>query len=343
MDLSTTYLGLKLRNPIVPSASPISQTLDGIRQLEDAGAGAVVMVSLFEEQITAEAEILDHFLTYGAETYAEAITYFPRMDTYNVGPDRYLDLIRKAKEAVRIPIIGSLNGVSTGGWIEYAQKIQQAGADALELNVYYIPTSIRMTSAEVERMYLDVVCDVRKSISIPVAVKIAPYFSALANMAYQLAEAGADGLVMFNRFYQPDFNLDKLEVEPSLSFSRSSDMLLALRWVAILYGRVSVDFAITNGVHTYQDVLKGMMAGANVTMLAAELLKNGIGRITDILAELRTWMEEHEYESITQMRGSMSQRHVAEPAAFERANYMKALQSWRPDPAGSGFQVRIKS
>lgn len=339
MDLTTTYLGLKLKNPLVPSAGPISQTLDGIRSLEDAGAPAVVMYSLFEEQIIAESQALDHYLSYGTQSSWEALSYFPEMEHFNVGPDGYLELIRQAKAATRIPIIGSLNGVSTGGWIEYARLIEQAGADALELNIYYIPTSIKMSAADVERMYLEIVRDVRQTIHIPVAVKIGPYFSSMANMAYQLAEAGADGLVLFNRFYQPDLDLDKLEPVPSLVFSQSFDMRLALRWVAILYGHVGLDFAITNGVHTSQDVLKGLMAGANVTMMTAELLQHGCGRIGEVLGEVRQWMEEHEYESVTQMRGSMSQRHVAEPAAFERANYMKALQSWRPDPAGSGYQA----
>ncbi len=337
MDLSTTYMGLRLKNPIVPSASPLSETVDSIRRLEDAGAAAVVMYSLFEEQITAESHLLNHFLSYGTESYAEARSYFPEMAAYKTGPDEYLNLIRRAKEAVDIPIIGSLNGVSTGGWIEYARKIQEAGADALELNIYFIPTAITMTGAEVEQIYVDVVRDVAQSITIPVAVKIGPYFSAMANMALRLAEAGAKALVMFNRFYQPDFDLERLEVVPSLVFSTSFAMRVALRWVAILYGRVAVDFAITNGVHSYEDVLKGLMAGANVMMMASELLKHGIGRIGEILDEMTRWMEEHEYESVAQMRGSMSQLHVAEPAAFERANYMKALQLWRPDASRWGF------
>ncbi|RME45855.1 MAG: dihydroorotate dehydrogenase-like protein [Chloroflexi bacterium] len=334
VDLTTTYMGITLKNPIVPSSSPLSGNVDGIRRMEDMGAAAVVMYSLFEEQITLESQQLDHYLSYGVESFGEALSYFPEMETYNVGPDQYLNLISQAKQSVGIPIIGSLNGVSTGGWIEYARLIEEAGADALELNVYYIPTNPALTGAEVEEMYLDVLRDVKKSVSIPVAVKLSPYFSATANMAQRLAEAGADALVLFNRFYEPDFDLEHLEVVPHLVLSDSHELRLRLHWVAILYGRVPVDLAITGGVHTHEDVLKGLMAGARVTMMASELLKNGTGRIAEILNDLVEWMEEHEYESVAQMQGSMSQQHVAEPAAFERANYMKELDSWRPDPTG---------
>lgn len=334
MDLTTTYMGLTLKHPVVPSASPLSQGLDQIRRLEDAGASVIVMYSLFEEQITAESHLLDHYLSYGAESFAEALSYYPEMETYNVGPQEYLDLIQRAKAAVDIPIIGSLNGVSSGGWIEYARHIEEAGADGLELNIYYIPTDPNMTGQEVEQMYVDVVRDVRQSVSIPVAVKVGPYFSAFANMAKRFHEAGADALVVFNRFYQPDFDLEHLEVVPNLVLSSSHELRLPLRWVAILYGRVPIDFAITSGVHTHEDVLKGLMAGARVMMMASELLRNGVERIGQVVEELRRWMEEHEYESVRQMQGSMSQQNVAEPAAFERANYMKVLQSWRPDPTG---------
>ncbi len=335
MDLSTSYMGMTLKHPVVPSASPLSQSLDGIRRLEDAGASAIVMYSLFEEQIVAESRNLDHYLTYGTESFAEALSYFPQMANYNVGPQEYLNLLSSAKAAVDVPIIGSLNGVSTGGWIEYARYIQEAGADGLELNIYYIPTEPGMGSDAIEQMYLDVVRNVKASVTIPVAVKLSPYFSAFANMAMRLHEAGADALVMFNRFYQPDFDLDALEVVPNLVLSSSTELRLPLRWVALLYSRVPTDFAITSGVHTYRDVLKGMMAGANVTMMASELLRNGEARIGAIVDEMTQWMEEHEYKSITQMRGSMSQMNVAEPAAFERANYMKVLASWRQDPTGS--------
>jgi dihydroorotate dehydrogenase (fumarate) len=334
MDLTTTYMGMALKNPIVPSASPLSESLDNIRRMEDAGAAAVVMYSLFEEQITLESQQLDHYLSYGVESFAEALSYFPDMETYKVGPDDYLNRVRRAKQAVNIPVIGSLNGVSTGGWIEYARQIEEAGADGLELNVYYIPTDLGMTSAEVEQLYLDILRDVKKTVSIPVAMKLSPYFSATANMAQRLAEAGADALVLFNRFYQPDFDLENLEVVPRVVLSNAHELLLPLRWVAILYGRVPVDLAITSGVHTLEEVLKGLMAGAKVTMMASELLQNGIQRISHILEGMAQWMEEYEYESVTQMQGSMSQQNVAEAAAFERANYMKVLGSWRPEPGG---------
>ena len=338
MDLTTTYMGMTLKHPIVPSASPLSKNLDSIRRLEDAGAAAIVMYSLFEEQIASESLMLDHYLTYGTESFAEALSYFPRMENYNVGPHEYVDLVRSAKEAVDIPIIGSLNGISTGGWIEYARYIEDAGADGLELNIYYIPTDPFMDSAEVEQMYLDVVHDVKKTVTIPVAVKVGPYFSSFANMAMRLKQAGADALVVFNRFYQPDLDIEELNVAPNLMLSNSYEMRLPLRWVAMLYGRVPVDMAITSGVRTYEDVLKGMMAGANVTMLASELLRNGEQRIGALVQEVTQWMEEHEYESIKQMQGSMSQRNVAEPAAFERANYMKVLGSWRQDPTGASLK-----
>jgi dihydroorotate dehydrogenase (fumarate) len=334
IDLTTNYLGLKLKHPVVPSASPLSDSLDKIKRLEDAGASAVVMYSLFEEQIVGESHLLDHYLSYGAESFAEALDYFPEMDSYNVGPHAYLDLIRRSKESVQIPIIGSLNGVSTGGWVEYARMIQEAGADALELNIYYIPTDPALTGAEVEQMYLDVVHDVKANISIPLAVKVGPYFSSFANMAMRLAKAGADGLVIFNRFYQPDLDLERLEVVPNLTLSSAWELRTPIRWVSILYGRVPVDFAVTRGVHSYEDVLKGVMAGANVTMMASELLRNGVGRIGLIVQEVARWLEEHEYHSLKQARGSMSQQNVAEPAAFERANYMKVLQSWKYDPTG---------
>jgi dihydroorotate dehydrogenase (fumarate) len=335
MDLTTTYMGLALKNPIVASSSPLSYNVENIHRLEDAGAAAVVMYSLFEEQITLESNQLDHYLSYGTDSFGEALSYFPEMESYNTGPEKYLNLLSQAKEAVSIPIIGSLNGVSTGGWIEYAKKIQEAGADALELNVYYIPTNVTVTGSEIEQMYLDILAEVKKSVSIPVAMKLSPYFSATANMAYCLAEAGANALVLFNRFYQPDLDIEGLEVVPRLALSKSRELHLPLRWVAILYGRVPTDLAITSGVHNHVDVLKSLMAGAKVTMMASALLRKGPGRITKILKQMGKWMEEHEYESVTQMQGSMSQQSVAEPAAFERANYMKILQSWRPDPTGT--------
>ena len=332
MDLSTSYLGLELRNPLVASASPLSMEVENFKRLEDAGAAAVVMHSLFEEQITHESKELDHYLSYGIESNAEALTYFPDLEEYDVGPEEYLNNIRAAKREVDIPIIGSLNGVSAGGWTEYAKHIEEAGADALELNIYFIPTSLDLAAAEIEDMYAEVAKQVIETTSLPVAVKLSPYFTAMPSMAQRLAGTGAKGLVLFNRFFQPDFDIEELEVVPRLVLSDSNELRLPLRWVAILYGQVSVDFAITSGVHSHEDVLKSMMAGANVAMMASEILQNGIERLTDILTDMTLWMETHEYESVRQMQGSLSRRHASEGAAFERANYMKTLQSWRPDP-----------
>jgi dihydroorotate dehydrogenase (fumarate) len=330
MSLSTNYLGLVLKNPIVASSSPLSHTVDSIQRLEDAGASAVVMYSLFEEQITFDSLYVDHYLRNNTNSFAESLSYFPEMDAYNVWPDEYLNLIRRAKESVGIPIIGSLNGVSIGGWTNYAGLIEDAGADALELNIYYVPTSLEITGREVEDMYVDMLRQVKRAVTIPVAIKLSPFFSSVAHMSKRLVDHGADGLVLFNRFYQPDLDLDKLEVAPRLVLSNSNELRLPLRWVAILYGRILADLAITTGVHTSEDVLKGLMAGAKVTMMASELLQNGVRRIKEVLREVETWMDEHEYVSVAQMIGSMSQQHCAEPAAFERANYMKTLDSYQP-------------
>jgi dihydroorotate dehydrogenase (fumarate) len=328
IDLSTTYLGLRLKNPLVVSASPLCEDIGNIRRMEDAGASAVALHSLFEEQINLESQVLDHYLSYGTESYAESVSYFPDLTAYNLGPEGYLEHIRRAKAAVDIPIIGSLNGVSTGGWITYAKKIEEAGADALELNIYYIPTDPELTGAQIEQMYVDLVHDVKRSVRIPVAVKLGHAFTAMANIARRLDRMGADGLVLFNRFYQPDFDLENLEVVPSLTLSNSYELLLRLHWIAILYGHIRADMAVTGGVHTAQDVLKAMMAGAKVATMTSALLKFGIEHLTTVVADLLKWMEEHEYESIRQMQGSMSQRNVAEPAAFERANYLKVLSSY---------------
>ena len=334
MDLSTTYLGLDLAHPIVPSASPLSRDVDTICRMEDAGAPAVVMHSLFEEQLRHESHHLHHYLEYGAESFGEALSYLPEHDTYHVGPDRYLEHIREAKERIDVPVIASLNGISRGGWTEYARQLQAAGADAIELNVYYLPADPTVTGTEVERRYIDIVHAVRNAVSIPLSVKIGPYFSAVGHVARRLTEAGANGLVLFNRFYQPDFDLDTLEVVPHLVLSTSWEMRLPLRWIAILYGRIDADFALTSGVHTYEDVLKALMAGASVTMVASEFLRNGIERLTEMRNALETWMELREYASVRQMQGSMSQRHVRDSASFERANYVRVLHSWRPDPTG---------
>jgi len=295
MNLTTNYLGLQLKNPVVASSSPLSHTIDSIRRLEDAGAAAVVMYSLFEEQIGFYSYYIDYHLTQGIDSYAESISYFPDMQSYNVGPDAYMELIRRAKEAVDIPIIGSLNGASVGGWTDYAALIEEAGADALELNVYYVPTNTEISGIEVEVLYLDILSAVRHAVDIPVAVKLSPFFSSIANMASRLTDHGADGLVLFNRFYQPDFDLDNLEVAPRLVLSNSNELRLPLRWVAILYGRLNADLAITSGIHTSQDVIKGLMAGAKVTMMASELLQNGVRRIGQVLNEVTTWLTEHEY------------------------------------------------
>ncbi|MGH9872447.1 MAG: dihydroorotate dehydrogenase-like protein [Pyrinomonadaceae bacterium] len=330
MTLCTNYLGLPLKNPIVVSSCPLSHTVDSIRRLEDSGASAVVMYSLFEEQITFDSLLLDTYLRSGTNSYAESLSYFPETDSFNAEPDQHLNLIRRAKEAVAIPIIGSLNGISPGGWTNYAALIEEAGADALELNVYYVPTSVDLTGEDVENVYLDMLRQVKSSVRIPVAMKLSPFFSSTANMARRLVDEGASGLVLFNRFYQPDLNLETLEVAPRLVLSNSYELRLPLRWVAILYGRLLADLAITSGVHTAEDVLKGLMAGAKVTMMASELLQKGPRRIKEILSEIENWMDEHEYASVAQMIGSMSQQNCAEPAAFERANYMKTLDSYQP-------------
>jgi dihydroorotate dehydrogenase (fumarate) len=328
VDLSTTYLGLKLKNPIVASSSPLTQKPETAEELEAAGVAAVIMHSLFEEQIIHESLKLHDDLMRGTESYAEALTYLPDYGQYSVGPETYLNTLRKMKQTINVPVIGSLNGVSTGGWINYALKIQDAGADALELNTYYLATDPDLTGVELEDTYITLVSDIRKRVSIPIAVKLSPFFTALPNFARRVAEAGANGLVLFNRFYQPDFDLEELEVVPNLMLSSSIEMRLPLRWIAILYGRIPVDFAMTGGVHTGMDVLKAAMAGASVTNIASEFLQKGPGRVAGILSEVTTWMEEHEYVSINQMKGSMSQQAVAEPAAFERANYMKVLSSY---------------
>jgi dihydroorotate dehydrogenase (fumarate) len=328
VDLSTTYLGLTLKNPLVVSSSPLCEKIDNIRRMEDAGAAAVVLHSLFEEQITLESHHLDRYLSHGTESFAESLTYFPDMIDYNLGPDGYLEHIRRAKFVADIPIIGSLNGSSTGGWISYAKKIQEAGADALELNLYYIPTDPDLSGAQVEQMYVDLVRDVKASVSIPVAVKLGHSFSAFANLARRLDQAGANGLVLFNRFYQPDFDLENLEVVHTLTLSSSYELLLRLHWIAILYGHIRADLAVTGGVHTALDVLKAMMVGARVAMMTSALLTNGIQHLTTVRADLLAWMEGHEYESIRQMQGSMSHRSVPDPAAFERGNYMKVLSSY---------------
>jgi dihydroorotate dehydrogenase (fumarate) len=303
-----------------------------VQRMEAAGLSAVVLYSLFEEQIIHESLELDHYLTQGTESYAEATSYLPTYGKYSLTPEKYTDHVSKVKQAVNIPVIGSLNGVSSGGWVEWAKRIQDAGADALELNIYFLPTDPNLDSKELEATYIQLVGDVKSSISIPVAVKLSPFFTAIPNIFSKLVEAGADGLVLFNRFYQPDFDLEALEVVPNLVLSNSNDLRLPLRWIAMLYGKLEADLALTSGIHTTEDVIKAVMAGANVTMTTSALLKYGIDRAADILEGLKTWMEENEYESIHQMKGSMSQVAVAEPAAFERANYIQVLSSYKALP-----------
>lgn len=330
MSLTTNYLGLTLKNPLVHSSSPLSKSLDHMRRMEDAGAAAVVLYSLFEEQITHDSREIDHYLTWGAESYAEALSYFPEPESFNLGPDGYVEHLYQAKQALSVPVIGSLNGVSSGGWVRFARLIEEAGADALELNIYYLPSDIYLTGAEVEAHYLELVREVKANVGIPVAIKLSPFFSSIPNFAKQLDDAGADGIVLFNRFYQPDIDLEQLEVLPNLELSRSSELRLRLRWVALLYGRLHSDLAITGGVHTGADLLKCMMVGARAAMTTSAILAHGSDRFTDILVDVVNWMEERDYQSIEQMQGSMSQINVANPAAFERANYMKALGSFTP-------------
>jgi len=328
VDLTTTYLGLPLKNPLVASASPLSKKPETAVQLEQAGVSAIVMYSLFEEQILWESRKLHEDLSRGVESFGEALTYLPDYASYSIGPEGYLKTLSKIKQAVKIPVIGSLNGVTMGGWTEYAQKIEQAGADALELNMYDIACDPQVSSAQLEDQYIALVSQIRKWVKIPLAVKLSPFFTSLPHFARRLVEAGADGLVLFNRFYQPDFDLEELEVIPNLVLSNSHELRLPLRWIAILYGRIEADFALTSGVHSAEDLIKAVMAGASVAMVTSSLLRNGINHAAKILEDLQNWMVEHEYDSVRQLKGSMSQKAVAEPAAFERANYLMVLGSY---------------
>ncbi len=330
MDLTTTYLGMKLKNPVVPSASPLSKDLDKVKRLEESGAAAITLWSLFEEEIESEQLELFYRTTLHSESYAEALSYFPEFPEYKVGPETYLEHIRKIKETVHIPVIASINGKSLGGWVDFAKKIEQAGADALELNIYFLATDINISGAEIDKMYIDIVSEVRKAVKIPIAVKLSPYFSSTAWLANELVKAGANGLVLFNRFYQPDIDLENLEVVPNVILSTSFANRLPLRWIAILYGRVNADLAATSGISTAEDVIKMIMAGASVTQMFSALIKFGEKHIARVLNDIQKWMEEHEYESIEQMKGSMSHKAVENPAAFERANYMKILQTFDP-------------
>jgi len=328
-DLKTKYLGLDLENPFIPAASPLTEDVDGVRKLEDSGAAAVVMHSLFEEQIVQEALALHHHLEAGTESFAEALTYFPQMDEYHAGPDEYLEILRKSKKAVGIPVIASLNGTSKGGWIDYAKKMQEAGADAIECNVYYLPTDMAETAADVEKRYLEICRAVKSAVKIPVAMKLSAFFSALPSTAKALADAGADGLVLFNRFYQPDIDVDAREVKPRLVLSTSEESRLALRWIAILHGRVKADLAANRGIHTAQDGLKLLMAGADALQVCSALLINGPAHLKVLVKGLSDLMDKLELDSVRQIKGSLSQKKCPDPAAFERANYMKTLLSYR--------------
>jgi dihydroorotate dehydrogenase (fumarate) len=328
IDLTTPYLGKTLCSPLVCSASPLCEDVGQLRRMEDAGAGAVVLHSLFEEQIRREGLDLDQFLEQNTDSYAEAVSYFPDMNSYNLGPDGYLEHVRRAKAALGIPVIASLNGSTPGGWTEYARLIEQAGADAIELNVYYLPTDPARSALDIEWQYVELVRAVKNCLSVPVAVKLSPFFTAPVEFAGRLAAAGADALVLFNRFYQPDFDLEALEVVPSLRLSDPSELLLRLHWTAILFGAVEADLAITGGVHSGHDAIKAMMAGARVAMLTSALLKHGIDHLKRVRAETIRWMEEHGYATVRQMQGSMSLRHVPDPGAYQRANYLKVLRSY---------------
>ncbi|HEX2729768.1 MAG TPA: dihydroorotate dehydrogenase-like protein [Rubrobacteraceae bacterium] len=329
MDLTTTYLGLELKHPIAASAGPLSSTLDGIRRLEEGGAAAVVLFSLFEEHIRHENESFSYLYEQGAERFPESLSYFPEVEDYYVGPEGYLNLVRSAVEATDIPIIGSLNGITDDGWTEYAREIEAAGASALELNIFYIPADISVTGREVEERYVRIVRRVKSAVGIPVAVKLSPFFSSTGEMARRLAEAGADGLALFNRFYQPDFDLDALEVRTTLELSGPNEIRLPLLWIAVLHGRLDVSLAATTGVEGVGEAIKYLMAGADVVMTTSALLRHGPGHIETLVNDVTAWMERRGYESVRQMKGSMSQQKVEDPTAFERANYIKMLESYK--------------
>ncbi len=329
IDLSTSYMGLKLKNPIVASASYLWQDSKNIKKAEKSGVAAVVLHSLFEEQLEIEQEELNRFLLQGTESYAEALTYFPEIKDFKFAPDEYIELIKEVKADSEIPIIGSLNGVSDGGWVKYAQKIEEADADALELNIYHIPTDTSVTSSKIEENYYNLVKSIKQKIKIPLAVKLSPYFTSTPNVLNNIEKSGADAFVIFNRFYQPDIDIKNLEITPNLVLSTSEELRLRLRWAAIMYGKIKSDIAITGGVHTGTDVIKSIMAGAKVSMMTSALIKNGIEHIEKVLSETTEWLSKNDYESIKSIQGIMSQRNVLEPSAYERANYMKTLGSYK--------------
>ena len=329
MDLSTTYLGFRLPHPLMPGASPMVDSLDTVQRLEEAGAAAIVMHSLFEEQILQEQWATIYHMDVHAESFGEALSYFPRPGEFALGPEQYLAQIARIKKAVHIPVIASLNGTTAGGWVEYARRMEEAGADALELNVYYLATDPEEPAATVEQRTLDILRTVKQTVSIPVAVKLSPFFSSLAHFATELDVAGADALILFNRFYQPDIDIEQLEVTPNLDLSNSSELLLRLRWLAILSEKVRCSLAVTGGVHTALDAIRAIMVGAHAVQMVSALLRRGPAYLRTVLDEMSTWMEDHEYTSLRQMQGSMSLARCPDPAAFERANYIRVLQGWR--------------
>jgi len=329
MDLRTTYMGIELKNPLVASASPLSEDIDNIKRMEDAGVAAAVMFSLFEEQIRHEEEAVEHLTSFGANSFPEALSYFPDVEEFHIGAEQYLELIRRAREAVDIPIIASLNGLTNEGWIDYAERMEEAGASAIELNVYYIAADLETTAQEVEDRYVEIVKHVKQAVAVPVALKLSPFFSAFGNMARRLDEAGVDGLVLFNRFYQPDFDIERLEVSLSLELSETSEIRLPLTWIAMLYGRLRASLAATRGVHGAAEIIKYVMAGADAVMTTSALLKHGIGHVSQLLGDLEEWMENREYASIAQMKGSMSEKNVTDPTAFQRGNYVRILEQYK--------------
>lgn len=332
IDLRTQYLGLTLKNPLVASSSPLTESMDSLLRLEDAGIAAVVLPSLFEEQLTIESVTLDEDLWRGAQEFAEAVTYLPDLENYNTNPDGYLELIRHAKRRLAVPVFASLNGSTPGGWIRYARDIEQAGADGLELNIYSIEADVHRSGEAVESSYCELVRQLKAGVKLPIAVKMTPFFSSIPHIAKRFERAGADALILFNRFYQPDFDVQNLEVVPRLTLSEPHELLLRLNWVAILYGRVRPSLAVTGGVHSAEDVLKSLMAGASVAMMTSALLKNGPRFVHRVLDDLARWISENEYDAVLQMQGSMSHQSVPNPAALERGNYMKVLSSYALRP-----------